>query len=137
MRLAPSAGEAETSAVIAALDLLPPGGVRDVPVDRGLEPALEARLRLPAERALGVAGVDRVAQIVARPVRHEADQAIARAGGIGHAAVEDRADRAHYIEIAAFRPAAEIVLAAGLARRQREAEPAHMILDMQPVPPVL
>ena len=113
-----STGETQPPAVIAALHgALPPMGILEIPVHRGLEPALEGRARAPSRAHAGHGRIDGIAQIVAGPVGDEADQALARAGAVGPAAIEDGADRAHHLEIAALRPAAEIILGRRACRR--------------------
>src|SRR5262249_54454108 len=117
--------------------LLAPRRVLDIPIHRRLEPSLESRAWLPGELALRMTGVDGVAQIVPGPVGDEADQPLPWPGRIGPTAIDDGADPPHHIEVAALGAPAEIILAAGLAGGERQAQAAHMILDMQPVAPIL
>src|SRR2546427_531500 len=73
-------------------------------------PALEALARLPAELTPQLRIVDRVAQIVAGPVRDEADEVIMRTmRRCRQLVIEDGADPAHDLEIAALGAAADIV----------------------------
>ena len=70
---------------------------------------------------------------MAGPVGDEADQPLARAGGIGQAAVECGADRAHHLEIAARLAGADRVGGAGLALLQHAHQRVGVVLDEDPV----
>jgi len=60
--------------IVTGVDVLPSGLVVEVPLDGLSEAALEIFLRFPAEFALDLAGVDRVAEVVAGAVGHEGDE---------------------------------------------------------------
>ena len=55
-------------AILAALHPLDPAGIVQIPLDRPPQAGLEIVLRLPAQLAADLAGVDGVAAVVAGPV---------------------------------------------------------------------
>src|SRR5258708_38983946 len=61
---------------------LPPGAVRQIPVDGAGNAGFEVVRGFPGECQLGARGVDFVAEVVPGPVGDEADQSLAWAGGI-------------------------------------------------------
>src|SRR5262245_38435476 len=93
---------AEALAPVAALlDRVAPAAIVEVPAHGAGEPAPEAVRGLPAELALDLGCVDRVAAVVAGPVGHErlergvAREALGLERGVhrrGQALVEDRAE---------------------------------------------
>src|SRR5690554_4200303 len=90
-------------AVVAVEDALGPPGVGQVPVDRGGDAILEAHCRGPAQFVADLAGVDRVAAIVAGAVADELDLAGARlAVGARAALVQQAADGFHDLDVLAF-----------------------------------
>lgn len=60
--------------IVAGEDVLPPGLVVEVPLDRLAKAAFEVFLWFPAEFTLDLAGVDRVAEVVAGAVGDEGDE---------------------------------------------------------------
>src|SRR3546814_1829255 len=75
-------------------DRRPPPAIVEIPVDRLREPAGKALLRPPAQLALDLRRVDRVAPVVPRPVGDEANQIAPRPPARRrHALVEQVADR--------------------------------------------
>src|SRR6185437_15716625 len=76
--LSRSPGVGDDSETLAGVDLLPqrapPPFVVEIPAHRLLDAGLEGLERAPAELALELARVDRVAPIVPRPVGDERDQ---------------------------------------------------------------
>jgi len=60
--------------VIAAEDVLPPGAVIEIPLDRLLDPVVERRRWDPAELAGNFRWINRIALVMAGPVRDVMDQ---------------------------------------------------------------
>ena len=93
-------GQAEALAVIGMLlDRLPPPGVVEVPADGLLHAAVERLGRAPAERALELGVVHRVAEIVARTVGDELDEVAIGAGLARAQAIEEIADAFHHLQV--------------------------------------
>src|SRR5690606_10953410 len=68
----------------AAGNAVDPQAVRQIPRDGRREPLFECPKRLPAEFPANLAGIDRVAPIVARPIGHKIDERLAgKMGQIG------------------------------------------------------
>ena len=61
--------------VAAAADRLPPPRIVEIPANRPCQPALESLGRCPAELALDLRGIDRVAAVMAGPVGDESRSA--------------------------------------------------------------
>src|SRR5438128_9785571 len=103
-------------------------GVGEVPAHRFAEPRLEALLRPPAELAADLLDVHGVAPVVARAVLDEADQLAVAAAGARPRFIEDRAQRAHDVDVGALGLAANVV---GLARApllERKAQRVAMVV---------
>src|SRR6185312_6673421 len=67
--------DAEPRAAVApGPDRLPPPAVIEIPGDRIAQPGLEGMAGLPAQFAADFRGVDRIAPVVAGPVRDKSDQ---------------------------------------------------------------
>src|SRR5580698_1461113 len=79
----------------------PPPLVVEIPAHRLLDPALEGFISTPAKLALELGGVDRIADIVARPVGHESDERFVRTRHRPKL-VEDCANAPHHIDVAPF-----------------------------------
>src|SRR4029078_13391077 len=81
------------AAIDAATQLRPPGAVVHVPA-HGLFPSPLERLRQRAPKlSADLAGVDGVAEIMARPVSYETDQVAPPPAAVRGHAVEDRTHR--------------------------------------------
>src|SRR5256885_9948374 len=91
--------------VVARLDLLPPPAVVGVPAHGALDPVVEAKLRLPAER-LQLRTVHPVALVVTLAVRDVVDQVIRL--------VEQIEDRARDVDVRAVVAGLDVVRLAGL-----------------------
>src|SRR5690606_24822725 len=126
----------------ARLDRAPPGLVLDVPADRAREALLEGDSRCPAELAAGAARVDRVAEVVARPVAHEAPElAVARdAPGPERGVLpcrsdrlERRADGLDELEVRALGVRPERILLPRSPGLEGAEQTSAMILDPDPV----
>src|SRR5690606_1761292 len=120
--------------VLATRDAFHPLGVVEEPLHRLAQPRLERLLRPPAELALDLARVDRVAAVVSGPVLHERDElVVARATRARTQLVEDPADRADDLEVRLLVPPADVVRLAGLPRLEHAHERAAVVLDVEPV----
>src|SRR5690348_17072436 len=112
--------------------LLPIGGaaqpapilMSDVTVDRRCEPALEIVAGAPAGLALELARVDGIARVMPRPVGDEGDEPFMRRTR-RMAAVEQRADGAHDINVPPLGPGADQISLARLARHDDTAQRGH------------
>src|SRR5262245_12354570 len=85
-----ASGGPEPLAIVALARHLEPVLVAQVPADRVLEPRGEIEARLPAELRADLGGVDRIAPVMSRPVRDEANEVAARAERGGSADAVDR-----------------------------------------------
>src|SRR5688572_20375385 len=104
--------------IAAVQDALPPGAVFEIPVNRLLESRRKRLLRPPAERALDLAGIDRVAAVVPGAILYERDQgleAVTRLTWRGRG-VENAANLPNDIYVALLVVPADVV---GLARPAR------------------
>src|SRR3546814_9853341 len=91
-------------------DRRPPPAIVEIPVDRLREPAGKALLRPPAQLALDLRRVDRVAPVVPRPVGDEANQIAPRPPARRrHALVEQVADRLDHLKVGALLAPADLV----------------------------
>src|SRR6185437_17010773 len=125
-------------AVFAALHLGDPVAMLHVPAHGPLEPGIERLARRPAEIAPDPRRIDRVAPVVAGPVRHVCDEravaAVARPR-----LLECIAEGMDHVDVAALGVAADVVGLAGLAALEHDAERLAMVADVEPVahlPPV-
>src|SRR5215470_4259095 len=112
----------------ARLDLGEPVPILEIPGDRLLQPFREAQRGLPGKLARDLAGIDRVAPVMARAILDELDQS--RMGLEARARsdlVEHRAQLRHHLEIGHLRVAADIVGLAPLAFLDRGPKRAAMI----------
>src|SRR5690242_3434537 len=66
------------AAINATANALPPAAIGEIPLDRLAQAGFEAFARLPAEIGGDLCGIDRIAKVVSRAVRHERDQRAAR-----------------------------------------------------------
>lgn len=103
-------------AILAAEDRFPPGAVFQVPTDRRFEPRGAVLTRLPTELVPQLAGVDRVAEVVAGTVGDKRDLLGMRSPiGTPLQPVHDVAQLADQVDVAKFVVAANVVRLAGLA----------------------
>ena len=123
----------EPVAIGAGLHPLDPAGMVEIPAHGLAQAALERLLGPPAELALDLARVDRVASVVAGPVGHVLDQAEVRALGIGPHLVEQGADGLDDLDVRLLVPAADVVGLADPAARQHLADRGAVVLDVEPV----
>ena len=89
--------------------------------------------RVPGQRGAGISRIDLIAEIVARPVAHEMDQARARAAGVRRDAVELGTDRVHHIDVAARLASADGVGPARRAAFDDAEQGGGVVLDVEPV----
>src|SRR5262249_13370123 len=110
------------------------GAVVEIPAHRPPEAALEALAGLPAELAAELHVIDRIAQIVTRPVLDEADELGMRAvRRLRQLLGENGADLPPQVDVAALGAAADIVGLADSAATQHKLESASVVLDEEPV----
>src|SRR5699024_3356840 len=64
------------AAVLPAQDVLPPVLIVQIPLNGLADARVKCILGLPAKLRLNLCGVNGIAPVVARPVRHKADQAL-------------------------------------------------------------
>jgi hypothetical protein len=107
--------------------------VVEVPAHGLAQAALEGLLRPPAELALDLARVDRVAPVVAGPVGDVRDQAAVRTWRIGSHLVEQGADGLDDLDVRLLVPAADVVGLADAAARQHLADRGAVVRDVEPV----
>src|SRR5579863_7386587 len=81
------------TAIGAGANGFPPVALGKIPFDRFAQASLQIVTRLPAEFGFDPAGIDRIAQIVSRPVGDEADQRPAASLAIRRQRVDEIADR--------------------------------------------
>lgn len=105
----------------------------EVPVDGAGDAGFEIMGGVPVECGFGCGGVDFVAEIVTGPIGDEADQAAARAGGVGDFFVENSADGGDDVEVGAGLAGADGVGGAGCAVEGNEGEGFGVVIDEQPV----
>src|SRR5581483_4464846 len=99
----------------AAANALPPIAIVEIPLHGLAQSGFHRLARTPAELAADLAGIDRVTQVVARPIGNELNQALALADfGIGRQLVDQRADRLHDRKIGPLIIPANIVALAEL-----------------------
>src|SRR5690606_4792092 len=97
-------------AVLAVEDPLRPRGVGKVPVDRGGQAVLEVGGGGPTQFVADLAGIDRVAAVVAGPVAYEGDLACTGLPVRARVArVEQAADRLDHLDVPALGIAAVVV----------------------------
>jgi len=124
----------EPVAVIAAHDVIDPFGVIQVPLHRFADTGFECLGRLPAQFALELARVDRVASIVARTVFDERDLGGVRLTiGARLEFIQNGADRVHDFQVGLFIPAAHVVGFAELAAFEHAANRRAVVGHVQPV----
>jgi hypothetical protein len=115
-------------------DPLPPGAIVEEPAHGVAQAGLERMARLPAELAPDLGGIDRIARVVARPVGNEFDEPFVRpVRALRQHLVEQRADRAHHLDVSALAVAADIVGLARSALREHRSQSLGVVLHMQPV----
>src|SRR5690606_15034800 len=107
----PSGRGADAFEPVAAVQHpLHPVLVGQVPVHGGRDAFLEGVARLPAQLVADLGRVDGVAAIVPGPVGDEGDQALVRAAvRTRPALVQQAADGAHHLDVAALGVAADVV----------------------------
>src|SRR5690606_9593 len=121
-------------AIAAVKHSLYPWLVVQVPVDRLRQAALEGVARLPAQFTAQLAGVDRVAAIVARPVGDEGDLRLVRLAIRARTTlVEQRADGLYHLDVLLLRIAADVIGLADPAVGQHGADRIAVVADEQPV----
>src|SRR5262249_11413120 len=109
-RSTPLVPQPQSAAIVPPrLHLLAPVAMFEVPEDSVAESALERMTRRPSELAANLGGVDRVAPIVARTIRHERLQAPA-AFLLRLHLVEEVADAIDDLDVVPFVAAADIIL---------------------------
>src|SRR6266545_6310649 len=103
----------------------------EIPGDRFGEPVRQRAPRRPAERALGLGGIDGVAEIVTGAVVDEADlRGVARSIGAWPEPIENAAQHLDQREIGNVGARAEQVFLAGLAALAKPQQTLDMILDI-------
>jgi len=106
----------------------------DGAVDGGFDAALETMRRLPAQFALQLAGIDRVAAIVAGAILHIGNKRLVLAPiGQRLLGIEQCADRLHHRNVVALGIATHVVRFAHPATFQHAADGAAMVTDKQPI----
>src|SRR4029079_17517248 len=116
---------------------LPPRAGLEIPAHRLGKPGLEALYGAPAELALDLRGIDRVAAIMTRPVGDEGNQLLPGALARRRIVVEQPAYLAHDIDIPALLAAADIVSLAGDTSLDDQGQRASVILDIEPIAHIL
>ena len=111
--------------VIAAEDVLPPGTVVEIPLDRFLDPVVEFRRWCPAELIGDFRWVDRIALVMAGAVGDVIDQ--------GFGLAELAQDRLDDLEIGALVVAADVVDLTDTAFSNDQVDRRAMVLDIEPV----
>ena len=119
-------------------DLVAPGAILQVPSD-GLGEARFERLQgLPAELALQLGAVDRVAAVVAGPVGHVGDLCgVAFTVGARCLRVEQRADAPDDVEVGPLVDAADIVGLTGATALEHRPDGGGVVLHVEPVADLL
>src|SRR5215211_4078536 len=112
-------------AVLTRADRRPPPLVVAVPLDRPLEPLIEADLRLPAELRAQLVARQGVAAVVAGAVAHVLDQRRVPAGQL-----QDAPD---HVEVLALVRSAHVVGLARTAAEQHGVDGAAEVLHVEPV----
>src|ERR1700691_5665617 len=110
--LSQSPGLGDHAETLARIDLFPerapPPLVVEIPTHRLLDAALERFARAPAELALELGGVDRIAEIVPGPIGDEGNEGVVRACPRAKI-IEDSANAPHHIDVAPFVATPDIV----------------------------
>src|SRR5690606_17938627 len=124
---------AQTLAVIDTVaQRAPPPLVLNVPAHRLLDAGVEVFLRAPAELGLELGSIDCIARVMARAVSDELNQPVVRSPLWLHL-VEDLADAAHHVDVAALVAAPDIVLLADPAARADQVQCPRVVIDVEPV----
>src|SRR5690606_21413137 len=133
--LAAGSGLAEALHAIAAIQHAPdPVLARQIPVDRTRETGLEGFGRPPAEFALDLRRIDRVAAIVSRPVPDVADERLALAAvGQRLAFVEQGTYGLHDMDVLALGIAAHVVDLADAPDFEHTQDRAAVVPHVEPV----
>lgn len=126
----------EPLAIFPALDVLHPRGILKIPAHRFPKPFLKTTARNPADLLFDLRGVNGVAQIMARPVRHKG-YLLFIGGRCGAELVKNAANAPDDIDIGPLGVPADIV---ALSRRpffQDGNDGLAVVFHMQPVADVL
>ena len=111
---------------------LPPLLVVQVPKHGFPKAGLERLPCSPAQFLLDFGRIDRIAAVVARPVRNKADQ-LASGGRVRINIVNNGANLVYDLEVRPLTTATDIVLAAQSAVCEDPNQGPHMILDIKPI----
>lgn len=106
----------------------------EIPTNSFLQTSFKCFLRTPADIALNSAGVDRIAPIMARTIRHEGDLFLIRSAvGARPFGIENGADEVYDRDVAFLAGATDIVDGARPPVRQHGAKRRAMISDIDPI----
>src|SRR5262245_4981438 len=113
---------------------LPPGAVVHVPPYGRLEALLEGMFGRPAEFAVELGKINRIAKVMPRSVGHERDQLAMRwprrASG---ETIHDLADRADHVDVAALGAAADIIGLPDASLFDHLCQSLRVVVDVEPV----